>query len=64
MKIIPDFNKMSTNEAIAYCYRHKNDFLKDFGDGGQRSFDCLISIIESGNIKPSELPDYGMDYPE
>lgn len=56
---IPNFETMTVDEAINYCYRHQKDYD---GDVGRREFDCLIDILESGTIRPSELPDYGMDY--
>jgi hypothetical protein len=62
-----DFRIMTKEEAIEYCYEHKNDFIKDgceSGDGDNifEQFECLISCLESGHITPAELPDYGMDY--
>lgn len=58
---------MEVKEALDYCYRHKNAFLSDMyaaGEDGNRQFGCLIECLESGTIKPEELADYGMDYPE
>lgn len=57
-----EFEKMTAEQAIEYCYKHEDQFLRDCGKGGQRQFDCLIAILESGTISPKELPDYGMDY--
>ena len=54
-----DFANMTLNEAIEYCYKHQKQFVFDTD---QRNFDCLISILESETITPSELPSYGMDY--
>ena len=57
--------KMTKEEAIAYCHAHRNEFLSDayaMGEDGQRQYDCLVSCIESGHIKPDELSDYGMEY--
>lgn len=53
------FNNMTKEEAIEYSYKHQKDYDHDVG---QREFDCLIACLESGHIKPNELPDYGMDY--
>ena len=53
------FNNMTLEEAINYSYKHQNEYVHDVG---QREFDCLISCLESGHIKPDTLPDYGMDY--
>ena len=57
------FEKMTVSEAIKYCYDHREEFIRELEiDEGIRQFDCLITILESGTIQPSELPDYGMDY--
>lgn len=53
------FDTMTVDEAIDYCYKHQKQYE---GDVGGREFDCLIAIIECGTIKPSQLPEYGMDY--
>ena len=55
---------MTKKEAIDYCYKHKDEFIKDFDsiDEGVRQFDCLIEIVNSGTIKPNEIADYGMEY--
>jgi len=62
MKI--DFNKITKEEAISYCFLHENDYIRDFDSipEGIRNFDCLMEILKSGTIKPSELPDYGMNF--
>ena len=57
-----NFEAMTTKQAIHYCNEHKDEYIKDNGSDGQRQFDCLITILECGTIKPSELPDYGMEY--
>lgn len=51
-------------EAIDYCYKNKDKFIKDCESvsKGIREFDCLISCLEEGTIKPEELADYGMNY--
>lgn len=56
---------MNKEEAIAYCYKHKDEYVKDFKsvDEGIRSFDCLISILEDELIQPNQLKEYGMEYP-
>ena len=61
-----DFENMTTQEAIEYCYRHKDDYIRSFDqiDEGMRQFECLIPLVEDGTVKPEALPDYGMDYPE
>lgn len=55
---------MDIEEAVKYCYKHRDEFIRDYGsiDEGVRSFECLIGILEDGTIKPEELADYGMDY--
>lgn len=56
---------MTKEEALDYCYKHRDEFISDSfagGDNGVRQFDCLISILEDDVISPSELADYGMDY--
>jgi len=60
-----DFGIITKEQALEYCYKHENEFKADCysaGEDGCRQFDCLIGIIESGTIKPSELPDYGMEF--
>lgn len=60
-----DFETMTKEEAIKYCFKHRNEFLADcydYGVEGIRQFDCLVAILESGNIEPKDLPSYGMDY--
>ena len=58
------FSSMTRDEAIQYCYQHKDDYIRDFDSvsEGVRQFDCLIAILEYGTIKPTDLPQYGMDY--
>jgi hypothetical protein len=36
--------------------------MYECGENGERQFECLIDILESGTIQPKELPAYGMDY--
>ena len=53
------FEKMTKEEALSYCYENENKFKADAyksNENGQRQFDCLIEIIESGTIEPKELP--------
>jgi len=57
-----EFDNMTKDDALAYCYKHQKEYVSDFVGDGRRAFDCLISIIESGHCKLRELPDYGMDY--
>jgi len=57
--------RMNLKEALEYCYKHENEFKSDvyaLGEDGCRQFECLVGILESGTIQPSELADYGMDY--
>ena len=63
--IISRFSSMTKEDALQYCYKHQHEFkrdMEDCGENGQRQFDCLIEILESGTIQPKELPSYGMDY--
>lgn len=56
---------MKKEQAIAYCYQHRNKYVSEAyaaNENGVRMFDCLVSCLESGHIKPEELADYGMDY--
>ena len=56
---------MTKKEAIEYCYKHKDVFISDCyknNENGEREFDCLVGIIESGTTLPTDLPDYGMYY--
>jgi hypothetical protein len=58
---------MTKEEAIVYCYAHKDEYMRDCYDAhenGQRLFDCLVDCLESGHIKPEELVAYGMEYDE
>jgi len=59
-----DFEKMTVEEAIDYCYKHKEDYIDlfDKSSEGKRQFDCLIAILEYKTITPSLLPDYGMNF--
>lgn len=59
------FDTMTVDDAIKYCYKHRSRFLSELyevGEDGVEQFDCLIVILEDGTIKPSQLPEYGMDY--
>ena len=65
VKSTTDFNTMTKDEAIQYCYQHEQQYKSDMygiGEDGVEQFGCLIMILESDTIKPSELPSYGMDY--
>lgn len=58
------FSSMTRDEAIQYCYQHKDEYIRDFDSisEGVRQFDCLIAILKYGTIQPTDLPQYGMDY--
>lgn len=65
VKLKPDFNEMTKEAALSYCYKYENEFkVKAYaaGDDGCKQFDCLITILEGDTISPSELPDYGMEF--
>lgn len=55
------FSNMTVDEAMEYCEAHEDEFIKGYGKGGKRAFDCLISILETKVIKPEQLPEYGME---
>lgn len=59
-----DFKNMSKDEAIKYCYDNEDKYIRGFEDisEGQEEFDGIIVLLEMDGIKPSELPDYGMDF--
>ena len=59
-----NFESMTVDEAIDHCYKYKNEYIKDCGDvsEGMEQFECLISCLESGDINPAELPEFGMGY--
>lgn len=55
--------EVSKEEAIDFCYKNKDKYISDCGDGieeGTRQFDCLITILEEETISPSAIPEYGM----
>jgi hypothetical protein len=55
---------MNKEEAIKYCYRHREQYIRDSDSisDGIRQFECLIAILEDGTIKPEDLSGYGMSY--
>ena len=55
---------MTKEEALIYCYKHKDEYIRDFDNiaEGIRAFECLISNLEEEITLPSELASYGMDY--
>lgn len=56
---------MTTDDAVEYCNKHADRFIKDMNDmgiDGAKQFHGLIELLESGNISPLDLKDYGMDY--
>lgn len=57
-----DFENMTYEEAIEYCYKYEDKFLSNCGRGGIEEFNGIIYLLESKSISPKELPDYGMDY--
>lgn len=56
--------KMTKEEAIDYCYRHRDEYIRDASsiDEGIEQFECLIVILEDGVITPDQLSEYGMEY--
>lgn len=57
-----DFENMTKQQALDYCYKHEKEFKRDAEDDGAEQFSCLIEIIREGTIEPKELPDYGMHF--
>lgn len=57
-----NFETMTKEEALEYCYMHRKQYIHDAVEDGERLFDCLIYILEEGSIQPKDLPNYGMDY--
>ena len=57
-----DISEVSKEDALKYCYDNKDIYIRDFAnlDEGYRSFECLISILESDTIEVTDLPSYGM----
>ncbi len=58
--------QMNKKEALDYCEKHRNEYIRGFESIGEgtRQYDCLITILEEDTITPDELSDYGMDFPE
>ena len=47
-------------ELLEYCYRHQKEYVYDVG---QREFDCLIVLVEDGDVTSyEELASYGLEY--
>lgn len=47
-------------ELLEYCYKWEREYVYDVG---KREFDCLIFLVEEGNVTSFEqLAEYGMDY--
>lgn len=56
---------MNKKEALEYCFKHRNQFIKDkfrAGENGTIEFNYLIIILKGGIINPNKLKDYGMNY--
>lgn len=56
------FDSMTVEEAVSYCYSHKEEYIRLSPGLESREFDCLISCLEDRLIHPSQLPEYGMDF--
>ena len=47
-------------ELLKYCYNNQKEYVYEVG---QREFDCLIELVEQGNVTTFEqLSEYGMKY--
>lgn len=58
---------MNKEDALDYCHQHKSKFKSEAyaeKEDGTEQYDCLISCLESGEIQPNQLSDYGMSYPD
>ena len=55
---------MSKEEALAYCYKHRDEYIRDHDSivEGTEQFECLITILEAGTITPDQISDYGMEF--
>jgi len=55
---------MTKDEALAYCHRHREEYVRGFDsvDDGIRQFNCLVELIECGDVDPNGLADYGMSF--
>jgi len=48
------------DELLKYCYSNEKEYIYEVG---KREFDCLIALVEEGNITTFEqLAEYGMEY--
>ena len=47
-------------ELLEYCYLYEKDYVYETS---QREFDCLVYLVEEGDINTFEqLAEYGMQY--
>jgi len=52
--------KTMKKQLLEYCFKHKREYIYETG---QREFDCLIELVESGTVTSfKELAYYGMEY--
>ena len=48
------------DKLLRYCYLFRDDYIAEVG---LREFDCLIYLVEEGNVTTFEqLAEYGMEY--
>lgn len=57
------FEAMTKEQALEYLSEHRDAYIRGFDsiDEGVRAYDCLVVIVEDGVVKPSQLPEYGVE---
>lgn len=62
----PDFRTMKIREAIEYCLKHRDQFIADnnVNGRGEDYFQGIVDALETGIIKPEQLPAYNMVFPK
>ena len=60
---------MTQQDALNYCYQHKNEYVSDLRDlftytdgSAEEDFLNLTNRVRRGEIKPHKIKDFGMDY--
>ena len=63
---MPNFDKMTDKEALAYCSRHKRRFINSHDNHllGDKNYQEVTIGVMLGTIKPNKLPSYGMNFKE
>jgi len=62
-------NILTKEQAISYCYEHKNDYIefsKEYKGHSEvfanNIFKGIIFFIEEGRIRPEDIKNYGFDF--